>query len=114
LLTRAYSDVSGWVDQTSSTKGEGDADPKAISNCANEQTVFDPKANAFWIGNGLRPALVPLTSNNGETMKPNSIELPSEIRDWVNFVLRGASASGSKTQKFGYQTAKFTWSFVRE
>lgn len=113
--TSAVADVGGMGEVTLISKGEGDANPKAFQPCANEQAVFDTKTNTFWVWRaGLQPAVVALTGNNGETMTPNSIDLPSDIGAWVSASLHGAPASGTKTQKFDYRTAKLTWSIVKE
>jgi hypothetical protein len=37
-----------------------------------------------------------------------------KIEPWVRSAMQGVPASGTKTQKFGFQTAKLTWSIVKE
>jgi hypothetical protein len=92
------------------TKGEGNSDPKAFQPCANAQAVFDTKTNLFW-GGGLHRPDVELQSTGSSH---GSQESTREIDKWIASTLQGVPASGSKTQKFGYQTATLTWSFVRE
>jgi hypothetical protein len=106
-----YGEGGGQYGEGSGTnKGEGDSDPKAFQPCANAQAVFDPKTNTFWVG-GLRRVEIPVVIQNAAYGR---VERPDGIDEWIASILQGAPASGSKTQKFWFQTAKFTWSFVRE
>ena len=110
--TSAVADVGGMGELTFGHKGEGDADPKALQPCANEQAVFDTKTNTFWL-QGLHPAGIPLTGINGEA-SPDEVRIPSDIEEWVSASLHGVPARGTKTQKFDYRTAKVSWSIVKE
>jgi hypothetical protein len=111
-VTSAVADVGGMVELTSASKGEGDADPKALQPCANEQAVWDTKTNTFWLY-GLHPAGIPLSTADGQA-SPDKVSIPSEIDQWVSSSLHGAPASGTKTQKFDYKTAKLSWSIAIE
>lgn len=109
--------LGGWIEETRTRVGEGDADPKGLQPCANEQAAFDTKTNTFWM-TGLRPAAIPLTTSGSnretETHTKGMLELPSEIADWISSVLEGVPASGSKTETFGRLTATFTWSLAMQ
>ena len=115
--TRSTADIGGWREQAVTSKGEGDADPKGVQPCANEQAAFDTKTNTFWL-RGLRPAAIPITSSGSDletrTHTDVTLELPSEIADWIGSIVEGAPASGSKTETFGHRTATFTWSLTWE
>ena len=101
-----------YFEKSGTNKGEGDADPKAFPPCANARAVFDPKTNLFWTALSLVRADIAVATAGPST--GGKIERPREMDEWMASTLLGAPASGMKTQKFGFQTAKFTWSFVRE
>jgi len=98
-------------------KGESDNKQSAelaqsnLTRCALAQAVFDPKTNLFWTNLSLQRADAMVVSTRG---LPYRVERPESIDEWIAATLLGAPASGSKTQKFGFQAATFTWSFVRE
>jgi len=95
---------------------EGDSDPKALSPCALAQAVYDSKANLYWTDLPLTMVNFPVTEENTPS-RPGTygrVEHADEINKWIDSILQGAPASGTKTRKFGFQTAAFTWSFVRE
>lgn len=95
-------------------KGEGNFDPKEFMPCSNHRAAFDTKTNLFW-GGGLFAVDVEATvQRTGLGVMLGGGQIASEIHQWVASTLQGAPASGTKTQKFGYQTATLTWSFVRE
>lgn len=91
-------------------RGEADADPKNRLVCANEQAVFDIRTKTYWL-NGMHTVVVNVTDEAGAGRR---YENADAIHQWIGTVLHGAPASGTKTQKFGYQSAKFTWSIVLE
>jgi hypothetical protein len=114
--TRSWAVVgagTGWSEQTSTSKGEGDADPKAQS-CAGERAAFDTKTNTFWLTGQLRPSIAVTTVTSGEPRTETRNTIPSDISDWMSSLLEGAPASGSKTETFGHRTATFTWSLATE
>jgi hypothetical protein len=98
-------------------KGEGDYKQEAglaqsnLTPCVQAQAVFDPKTNLFWTNLSLNRADIMVVSTRGLRY---GVERPEPIDKWIAATLSGAPASGSKTQTFGFQTATFTWSFVRE
>jgi hypothetical protein len=96
---------------SSVVRGEGNSDPKAFQPCSNAQAAFDTRTSTFW-GGVLHRSDAALGGNGAVTH--GSQEKSREIDQWVASTLNGAPASGSKSQKFGYQTATLTWSYVRE
>jgi hypothetical protein len=115
--TRSYATLDGsWREETTTSKGEGDADPKG-QQCLNERAAFDTKTNTFWLTGQLRPSIPITTVKSGGIVGEPRTEtdtIPSDISDWMSSLLEGAPASGSKTETFGHRTATFTWSLVRE
>jgi hypothetical protein len=103
-----YGEGSGGV------QAEGDFDPKDFQPCSNAQAAFDTKTNLFW-GGALLPAHVePQYTGMGVAVMGDGGVIPAEINAWIASTMQGAPASGTKTQKFGYQTATLTWSFAKE
>jgi len=104
-----------YVEASGTTKGEGDFKQKPelvqfnMTPCSAVDAVFDTKTNKFWGGfiSMESPELV-------ETGTKFGISVDPKIERWVKAALQGVPASGTKTEKFGYQTATLTWSITRE
>jgi hypothetical protein len=110
----AISDGEGggaYGEGTTVVKGEGNSDPKAFQPCSNAQAAFDTRTNLYW-GGTLHRSEAALSGNGALTH--GSQEKSQEIDKWVAATLQGAPASGTKTQKFDYQTATLTWTYTRE
>lgn len=103
----------GYFESSGADKGESDADPNAFMPCSNGQAVFDPKTNLFWTSVSLLKVDAKAV-RTGDVGYGGGVSLPREIDQWVASTLLGAPASGAKTEKFGYKTAKVSWSFVKE
>jgi hypothetical protein len=107
-----YGEASG------TTKGEGDFKQKPemvqfnMTPCSMAEAAFDTKTNLFWGGfiSMAEPELVQTGAQGGRY----GSSVDRKIEGWVKSALQGVPASGTKTQKFGYQTAKLTWSITRE
>jgi hypothetical protein len=113
-------DISNLYSETSVTlKGEGDFKQKPelvrfnMTPCSQAEAVFDSKTNQFWGGfiSMEAPELV-LTGAQGADFGASRVS--RDIEEWTKSTLQGVPASGTKTQKFGYQTATLTWSITRE
>jgi hypothetical protein len=101
----------GYGESDGTTKGEGDYDPnQAFQPCSNAQAAFDTKTNLFWGGRLHRVEFEPTSTG----ISLSSGEASREIDEWVASALQGVPANGTKTEKFRYQTATVTWSFVKE
>jgi hypothetical protein len=104
-----------YVERSGTLKGEGDFKQKPeliqfnMTPCSAADAVFDTKTNKFWGGfiSMESPELV-------ETGTKFGISVDPEIEGWVRTALQEVPASGTKTEKFGYQTATLTWSIIRE
>jgi hypothetical protein len=100
------------------TKGEGDFKQKPemvqfnMTPCSMAEAAFDTKTNLFWGGfiSMGEPELVQTGAQGGRF----GSSIDQKIEGWVKSAMQGVPASGTKTQKFGYQTAKLTWSITRE
>lgn len=106
-------DTGGYFEGNGTTVGEGDIDAKGMKECPG-QVVFDTRTNVFWGG-----ALVPLNlegrlAQTGNREATGGGAISPEITEWVASSMRGASATGTRTRQFGYQTATVTWSYVKE
>jgi hypothetical protein len=107
-----YGEASG------TTKGEGDFKQKPemvqfnMTPCSMAEAAFDTKTNLFWGGfiSMAEPELVQTGAQGGRY----GSSVDPKIEGWVKSAMQGVPASGTKTQKFGYQTAKLTWSITRE
>jgi hypothetical protein len=107
-----YGEASG------TTKGEGDFKQKPemvqfnMTPCSMAEAAFDTKTNLFWGGfiSMAEPELVQTGAQGGRY----GSSVDPKIEGWVKSALQGVPASGTKTQKLGYQTAKLTWSITRE
>jgi len=112
-ISNIYSETSG------TTKGEGDFKQKPelekfnMTPCATTEAVFDTKNNLFW-GGFLSMEAPDLAVNGSDGGRFGSSRVDREIEGWVKTTLQSVPASGTKTQKFGYQTATLTWSITRE
>jgi hypothetical protein len=100
----------GYGEADGTVTGEADYDPKAFQPCSNAQAAFDTRTNLFWGGRLHRVEFEPAHSG----ISISSGESSREIDEWVASALQGVPANGTKTQRFGYQTATVTWSFARE
>lgn len=100
------------------TKGEGNFKQKPemvqfnMTPCSMAEAAFDAKTNLFWGGfiSMAEPELVQTGAQGGRL----GSSVDQKIEGWVKSAMQGVPASGSKTQKFGYQTATLTWSITRE
>lgn len=107
-------DVGGSGEVGATVKGEGHFDPKEFMPCSNQRAAFDTKSHLFW-GGGLFAVNVEATAQRtGAGVLLGGGQIDPEVQQWVASALQGVPASGTKTQKIGYQTATLTWSFVRE
>jgi hypothetical protein len=101
------------------TKGEGGFKQKPemvqfnMTPCTQAEAVFDTKNNLFWGGfiSMAEPELVQTGAQGGQVF---GCRVDRNIEGWVKTAMQGVPASGTKTQKFGYQTATLTWSIVKE
>jgi hypothetical protein len=108
-----YGEASG------TTKGEGDFKQKPemvqfnMTPCTQAEAVFDTKNNLFWGGfiSMGEPEFVQTGAQGGQVF---GSRVDRNIEGWVKTAMQGVPASGTKTQKFGYQTATLTWSITRE
>jgi hypothetical protein len=101
----------GYFEGSSVVNGEGSSDPKAFQPCSNVQAAFDTETSLFWGGLLFKPDIA---LNGNGAAGHGSQEKSREINEWIASTLKGAPASGTRTQKFGYQMATLTWSYVRE
>jgi len=101
---------AGYGEGIGTNKGEADNDPRAAYLLCPAKAAFDTKTNLFWGGKLHRVEFEPTKTG----IPLDSMEARREIDEWIASALQGAPANGTKTQKFGYQTATVTWSFVRE
>lgn len=104
-------------ENTDVDKREGDSDPKAAQPCVSVRAVFDSKTNLYWTELPLTMVEFPVTVRHETYSKAGTygrVEHADEINKWIDSILQGAPASGTKKGKFGFETATFTWSFVRE
>lgn len=113
-------DISGKYDETSGTlKGEGDFKQKPelirfnMTPCSQAEAVFDANTNLFW-GGFISMEAPELAETGGTYFFGSSKADQRTIEGWAKSALQGVPASGTKTQKFGYQTATLTWSITRE
>lgn len=96
---------------------EGASDPNAAQPCVSVRAVFDSKTDLYWTELPLTRVEFPVTVRHATYSKAGTygrVEHADEINKWIDSILQGAPASGTKTKQFGFQTATFTWSFVRE
>jgi hypothetical protein len=110
-----------YVERSGTLKGEGDFKQKPemvqfnMTPCSMAEATFDTKTNLFWGGfiSMEEPELVQTGAQGGRFGSSGS-SIDQKIEGWVKSALQGVPASGTKTQKFGYQTATLTWSITRE
>jgi len=106
-----------YLENTDVDQRKGDSDPKAAQPCVSVRAVFDLKNNLYWTDLPLTAVEFPVTVRNATYSKAGTygrVEHADEINKWIDSILQGAPASGTKKREFGFQTAIFTWSFVRE
>lgn len=106
-------DTGGYFEGNGTTVGEGEIDAKDMKECPG-QVVFDTRTNVFWGGALALLNLEGRATQTGNREATGGGAISPEITEWVASSMRGAPASGTKTQQFGYQTATVTWSFVKE
>ena len=110
-----------YMEGSGTTKGEDDFKQKPemvqfnMTPCSMAEAAFDTKTNLFWGGfiSMAEPELVQTGAQGGRFGSSGS-SVDQKIEGWVKSAMQGVPASGTKTQKFGYQTAKLTWSIVKE
>jgi hypothetical protein len=116
----AIHDIGGhYFEASGTTKGEGDFKQQPemvqfnVTPCTQAEAVFDTKNNLFWGGfiSMAEPELVQTGAQAGQVF---GSRVDQNIEGWVKTAMQGVPASGTKTQKFGYQTATLTWSIVKE
>lgn len=105
-----YREASG------TTKGEGDFKQKPelvqfnMTPCTMTEAVFDTKTNQFW--GGFISMEAPELVQAGAQSFGSKVD--QKIEGWVKSAMQGVPANGTKTEKFGFQTATLTWSITRE
>jgi len=121
LYTYGYlSDGEGggeYRENTDVDEREGGSEPNAAQPCVNVRAVFDSKTNLYWTELPLTAVAFPVTVRHERYSKAGTygrVEYADQINKWIDSILQGAPASGTKKEKFGFQTATFTWSFERE
>ena len=108
-----------YVEASGTLKGEGDFKQKPelvqfnMTPCTQVEAVFDTKKNLFW-GGFISMEAPELAQTGSIGSRFGSTAVDRNIEGWVKTALQGVPTSGTKTEKFGYQTATLTWSITRE